>query len=167
MANKPDLAGQVFGRLTVIAPSGKVGAKRQWRCACDCGREAKATTSDLRYGGVASCGCLLKGETSANFRHGHSARSGPSPTYNSWRSMHERCSNPKSIRFAQYGGRGIRVCDRWQSFDAFVTDMGERTPPLTLDRIDVDGDYAPENCRWATPVEQRHNRRDSHRGPRP
>lgn len=82
------------------------------------------------------------------------------PTYNSWRAMISRCYNPRSAWYANYGGRGIAVCDRWrQSFDAFLADMGERPDGRTLDRIDSDGNYERGNCRWATPLEQTHNRR--------
>lgn len=85
-----------------------------------------------------------------------------SPTHNSWRSMIRRCTEPGNNRWAHYGGRGITVCDRWlYSFPAFLEDMGERPARLTLDRIDVNGNYEPGNCRWATAIEQRRNRRDS------
>lgn len=77
--------------------------------------------------------------------------------------MRQRCENPNTPKFAHYGGRGIKVCDRWQSFENFAADMGERPKGTTLDRIDVNGNYESSNCRWATHLEQRHNRRDSHR----
>lgn len=160
MANRPNLIGQTFGRLMVIAEGPKRGARRSWACRCVCGNEAAATTSDLRYGDVASCGCLLKGATAANRKHGHSHRSGTSLTYNSWRAMIDRCSNSSHAGFENYGGRGITVCGRWQTFENFLADMGERpSSKHSIDRIDPDGNYEPDNCRWATAKEQRRNRR--------
>lgn len=94
--------------------------------------------------------------------HGHRGHDGRerSATYNSWRAMRERCTRPSHPYFEHYGGRGIKVCDRWAKFANFLADMGERPDGMTLDRRDVDGDYEPSNCRWATKIEQRWNRRD-------
>lgn len=159
MANRPNLIGNVYGRLTVIGHGPKRGARRTWECTCECGSTHFASTSDLNYGTVQSCGCLLRGPTSANSSHSHAARRAPSKTYNSWRGMVERCTNPNHIAFKNYGGRGILVCERWALFDNFLADMGERPAGTSIDRINVDGNYEPSNCRWATNVEQQNNKR--------
>ena len=96
-----------------------------------------------------------------NTKHGHSFRNGkPSPTYNSWHKMKQRCLNPNCLEYKNYGGRDIKVCERWMDFENFLEDMGERPEGLTLDRINNDGDYEPGNCRWATWKEQNQNRRE-------
>lgn len=161
MPRSPNLVGEVFGRLTVVERAGMRGTRTLWACFCECGNPHAATTSDLRYGGVQSCGCLLAGRTAKNYRHGHSTRSlGFTRTYNSWRAMIDRCTNPNNIGWENYGGRGITICDRWvNSFESFLSDMGDRPKGLTLDRIDNDGNYNPINCRWATWQEQRSNTR--------
>ena len=160
MANRPNLVGQRFGRLLVKKYTGLRETRRLWICVCDCGKKHKATTSDLRYGSVRSCGCLLVGSTAKNSKHNHSSRrNGATPTYKSWSAMMGRCLNPANTSFKNYGGRGIRVHNAWKIFDGFLADMGKRPTGKTLDRINVDGNYKPSNCRWATTLEQRHNRR--------
>jgi hypothetical protein len=110
-----------------------------------------------------SCGCLRRETTAArhgNTTHGHTAGRKPSPTFNSWASMRDRCRRPAASAYWNYGGRGIKVCDRWaESFENFLADMGERPEGKTLDRIDPLGNYEPGNVRWSTPTEQARNRR--------
>lgn len=100
--------------------------------------------------------------TAAKTRHGH-AVGGPSPEYRSWMQMAQRCANQKNPAFSRYGGRGIRVCDRWASFDNFIADMGPRPAGTSIDRIDNDGGYEPGNCRWATTTEQARNQKKTRR----
>lgn len=105
----------------------------------------------------------MAGALPGNLRHGHYVNGRRSPTYHSWQSMIARCTRPTHVRYEDYGGRGIRVCPSWRTFDTFLADMGTRPAGHTLDRIDVNGDYEPDNCRWATPKTQRWNQRD-HQG---
>ena len=153
-----DLSGQRYGRLTVVGDTGRRDDSGRviWRCRCECGNERDAVGRDLTAGRTTSCGCK-KSERAKTAATTHGAKG--TPEYRSWQSMLTRCTNPKYHRWDRYGGRGITVCDRWQTFENFLADMGARPAGTSLDRFpNPDGNYEPGNCRWATRQQQRSNR---------
>lgn len=151
--------GDKFGRLLVTGAPIKLTDKGRWRvqCLCECGNDCDVECKKLLSGHTKSCGCLWR-------KHGHaSGTEAASSTYGSWSGAKSRCHNPDDPAYQTYGGRGIAMCDRWlNSFEDFLADMGERPEGKTLDRYpDVDGNYEPGNCRWATPIEQSNNKRNN------
>jgi len=169
MPTKLDLTFETFGRLWALNPVAPdaIGNIR-WLCLCECGNQVLVPTRHLRSGNsssrVRSCGCYQKdmGKVAAKAKrtHGHSENK-RSPTYKSWCKMRSRCANPNADQWPYYGGRGIKVDPRWDSFENFLADMGERPDGLSIDRIDNEGDYEPDNCKWSTQNEQMANRRCS------
>lgn len=149
-----DLAGQRFGRLTVVEFTGRRGRGSYWRCACDCGRGHVAESRDLRRGDTTSCGCRKLEAV-----HGMTG----TVEFRTWSHIKQRCHNPRSRAYPDYGGRGIKVCDRWlNSFEAFYADMGPHPGRgYSIERKDNDKGYSPDNCVWADWFTQANNRGNS------
>jgi hypothetical protein len=144
-----DRTGQKFGKLIVIEQAGRNNLKKVlWKCKCDCGNFVNVVSGSLITGNTESCGCVIP-----NFKHGGWNKS----SYNTWRAMIRRCTNPKDKDYKRYGAKGITVCPEWMDYATFAKDMGEPVGKETLDRINPAGNYEPSNCRWASPTVQARN----------
>ena len=163
MPSKIDLRGLTFGRLSVLREASAVNERTRWECLCQCGTLKIIKTEALKRGATVSCGCqkrenVGKAAKARMTTHGQSK----TPLYRVWNGMRERCRNPRHEKYPIYGGRGINVCDAWNSFEQFQRDMGPRpSPKHSLERKDSNGNYEPGNVCWATQLEQQNNRRDN------
>ncbi len=151
MARFIDRTGKRFGKLTVLQRSGTTVSKKVlWECVCDCGGVTLVDACSLATGNTTSCGCYLKEVIT---KHGGTGKG----SYNTWRAMLRRCTNPADKDYRNYGAVGVTICDGWYDYLVFAADMGEPEGAQTLDRIDTYGNYTKENCRWASPTVQCRN----------
>lgn len=162
-----DLTGNVFERLTVISlvPKEEKGHAK-WLVRCECGKKKVVSSSFLRSSrrgvGKDGCGCFRRVRMHINpprLRHGATSGGGRTKTYDRWIAMRSRCLDKNNPAWKYYGGRGIKICKRWEKFENFLLDMGEKPKSLSLDRKNNNGNYTPKNCRWATARQQVLNRR--------
>lgn len=153
------LLGKRFGRLEVVEDAGYDKRGHWWICICDCSKRTTVRSANLMSGNTTSCGCYhAERQREVPKTHGkHGSR-----TWNIWANMRQRCSNPNASGWDDYGGRGIRVCSEWQSFEAFYADMGDVPDGYSIERIDANGHYCKDNCKWIPRALQARNTRQSH-----
>lgn len=158
MAAFKDLSGLKIGKWSILEYAGSKGGAI-WLCQCECGTIRNVRANSLLNKLSISCGCYRPKTT----KHGHNTKAGQSPTYKTWRAMLARCHDKSRNNYHNYGGRGIKVCQEWLKFENFLHDMGERPSGMTLDRLDVNGNYQKDNCKWSTNFEQGIRMRKNHR----
>lgn len=157
---RADLTSKTFGRLTALWQGTRQGSLTTWECICSCGVLHTARTSSLLSGRTTSCGCLTSEKLRAARTTHQQSKKNKTGAYVSWTAMKWRCRTQQLPTSRYYRARNITFCPRWDSFENFFADMGDRPPGLSLDRIDGNLGYSKENCRWATPTEQSRNRRN-------
>lgn len=160
-----DLTGQKFGLLTVLGLEETNTRKTYWKCLCECGNIKTVRSDSLQCGAIKSCGCIKKQQDRINLTANHSHKMSKTRLYHIWQGMKSRCSNPNNPDYQRYGGRGITVCKEWKnSFSEFMkwANKSGYSETLSIDRIDYNGNYEPNNCRWATPKQQSNNRSSNH-----
>jgi hypothetical protein len=164
LPNFENLEGQRFGKLLVIDRAENIKGRTAWLCACDCGKETIVLGKQLKNKMAKSCGCLRTEKLLARtVKHMATSNGKQTSEYKCWAGMKKRCYNPKNKEYKNYGGRGIKVCDRWQSFENFLADMGYKpSPEYSIERKNVGGDYEPGNCIWIPLSEQCDNKQSSH-----
>lgn len=154
--NRVDHTGKKFGKLTVISYKNTINKRSWWNCICDCGNPKVVNGHELACGDTKSCGCL-RGKS--GITHGEAHKTKENRT---WQGIRTRCNNKNHHKYPIYGGRGITICERWNKYENFLADMGRApSPEHSIERDDVDGNYEPSNCRWATAMEQANNKQNS------
>ena len=154
-----NMIGQKYAKLTVLSQVGvNKSGEKMYECLCECGNIKVIRGNSIRRGLTTSCGCY-RSQYISNKNKSHEQCD--NPTYKSWTAMKSRCLNPNTVAYQNYGGRGIKICDEWMDFNNFLRDMGDKPKGKTLDRIDVNGNYEPSNCRWASVKEQNRNTRQN------
>lgn len=163
-ANLKDLTGNHYGMLTVINNEGQMGSRQYyWLCKCDCGREKTIRGDSLVGGKVRSCGCIKEKQDIINLEITNNHKQTYHPLYGRWNDMKNRCENPRNPSYRYYGARGISICDEWHDINKFIewAESNGYKKGLTIDRIDVNGNYEPGNCRWIPLIDQSYNKTDS------